>query len=159
MEGALDPSLRHFHFEIEPVVLVASTVAALGGIAAAAAIYYAQMPSSSMIRSRLGPLPRVVERLYFVNEIAETGMVRGVLQGAGRGAALIDKYLVDGAVNMAGYATRFAGDMLRRGQTGQVQANTSLMLVGVVAAASTLMALSGGLIERVSPGLLDRLMP
>ena len=159
MEGALDPSLRHFHFEIEPVVLVASTMAALGGIAAAAAIYYAQMPSSSMIRSRLGPLPRVVERLYFVNEIAETGMVRGVLQGAGRGAALIDKYLVDGAVNMAGYATRFAGDMLRRGQTGQVQANTSLMLIGVVAAASTLMALSGGLIERVSPGLLDRLMP
>ena len=159
MEGALDPSLRHFHFEIEPVVLVASTVAALGGIAAAAAIYYAQMPSSSMIRSRLGPLPRVVERLYFVNEIAETGMVRGVLLGAGRGAALIDKYVVDGAVNMAGYATRFAGDMLRRGQTGQVQANTSLMLIGVVAAASTLMALSGGLIERVSPGLLDRLMP
>ena len=159
MEGALDPSLRHFHFEIEPVVLVASTVAALGGIAAAAAIFYAQMPSSSMIRSRLGPLPRVVERLYFVNEIAETGMVRGVLLGAGRGAALIDKYVVDGAVNMAGYATRFAGDMLRRGQTGQVQANTSLMLIGVVAAASTLMALSGGLIERVSPGLLDRLMP
>ena len=159
VEGALDPSLRHFHFEVEPVVLVASTVASLGGIAVAAAIYYAQMPASSMIRSRLGPLPRVVERLYFVNEIAETGMVRGVLHGAGRGAALIDKYLVDGAVNMAGHATRFAGDILRRGQTGQVQANTSLMLIGVVAAASTLMALSGGLIERVSPGLLDRLMP
>ena len=159
MEGALDPSLRHFEFEIEPVVLVASTVAALGGIAAAAAIYYAQMPASSAIRSRLGPLPMVVERLYFVNEFAETGMVRGVLHGFGRGAALVDKYLVDGAVNGAAYATRIAGDILRRAQTGQVQANTSLMMVGVVAAAGTLLALSGGLIDRVSPGLVERLMP
>ena len=159
MEGALDPSLRHFEFEVEPVVLVASTVAALGGIAVAAAIYYAQMPASSVIRGRLGPLPMVVGRLYFVNEFAETGMVRGVLHGAGRGAALVDKYVVDGAVNGVAYATRIAGDILRRGQTGQVQANTSLMMVGVVAAAGTLLALSGGLVERVSPGLLDRLMP
>ncbi|TAJ19210.1 MAG: NADH-quinone oxidoreductase subunit L [Dehalococcoidia bacterium] len=159
MDGALDPSLRHFEFEFEPVVVVVSTLAALGGIAVAAAIYYAQMPASSVIRGRLGPLPRVVERLYFVNEFAETGMVRGVLLGAGRGAALVDKYVVDGAVNMAGYATRFAGDMLRRAQTGQVQANTSLMMVGIVAAAGTLLALSGGLIDRVSPGLVERLMP
>ncbi len=159
MEGALDPSLRHFEFEIEPVVLVASTVATLGGIAVAAAIYYAQMPASSAIRSRLGPLPMVVGRLYFVNEFAETGMVRGVLHGAGRGAALVDKYVVDGAVNGVAYATRIAGDILRRGQTGQVQANTSLMMVGVVAAAGTLLALSGGLIDRVSPGLVERLMP
>ncbi|MBM4410934.1 MAG: NADH-quinone oxidoreductase subunit L [Chloroflexi bacterium] len=159
MEGAIDPSLRHFEFQIEPVVLVASTVAALGGIAVAAAIYYARMPASSAIRSRLGPLPMVVERLYFVNEFAETGMVRGVLHGFGRGAALVDKYLVDGAVNGAAYATRIAGDILRRAQTGQVQANTSLMMVGVVAAAGTLLALSGGLIDRVSPGLVERLMP
>ena len=159
MEGALDPSLRHFEFEIEPVVLVASTVAALGGIAVAAAIYYAQMPASSAVRSRLWPLPMVVERLYFVNEFAETGMVRGLLLGVGRGAALVDKYVVDGAVNGVAYATRFVGDILRRGQTGQVQANTSLMMVGVVAAAGTLLALSGGLIDRVSPGLVERLMP
>ena len=159
MEGALDPSLRHFEFEIEPVVLVASTVAALGGIAVAAAIYYAQMPASSAVRSRLGPLPMIVERLYFVNEFAETGMVRGVLHGFGRGAALVDKYVVDGAVNGVAYATRLAGDILRRGQTGQVQANTSLMMVGIVAAAGTLLAFSGGLIDRVSPGLVERLMP
>ncbi|TAK78242.1 MAG: NADH-quinone oxidoreductase subunit L [Dehalococcoidia bacterium] len=159
MEGALDPSLRHFEFEMNPVVMVASTFAALGGIGAAAAIYFAQVPSSLAIRSRLGPLPMVVERLYFVNEFAETGMVRGVLHGFGRGAALVDRLVVDGAVNGVAYATRLAGDGLRRVQTGQVQANTSLMMVGAVAAAGALLALSGGLIDRVSPGLVERLMP
>ena len=57
VEGALDPAIRHFHHEMNIVVMAVSTVAALGGIAVAAAIYYAQRPQSSVVRGALGPLP------------------------------------------------------------------------------------------------------
>ncbi len=152
VEGALPEELRHFHFHAEIIVVATSTLAGLGGIAVAAAIYFAQRPSSSVIRGALGPLPRVVERLYYVNEIAEIGIVRGFLyNGVARGAALFDKYVVDMAVNMAGLATKIAGDVLRRSETGQLQAYTSVYVLGVVGAAGALLVLAGGLLDRLVP--------
>ena len=152
VEGALLPEMRHFHFHVESIVVASSTVAALAGIGVAAAIYYAGRPQSSAIRSKLGPLPRIAERLYYVNEIAEDGVVRGGLYGgAGRAAAAIDTYLVDGAVNGAARATRLVGEVFRRTITGQLQAYTSVMILGVVAAAGALLVLGGGLLDRVMP--------
>lgn len=152
VEGALPADLRHFHFHAEMIVIATSTLAALGGIGAAAAIYYAQSPRSSVIRGALGPIPRVVERLYYVNEIAEIGLVRGALyNGAARGAALIDKYVIDMAVNMVGTITKLVGDILRRSETGQVQSYTSVYILGVVGAGGALLVLAGGLLDRLMP--------
>ena len=151
VEGALAPELRHFEFEVNPVVLVASTVAALAGIGVAAAIYYAQRPQSSTIRSALGPIPGVVEHLYYVNEIAEDGVVRGLLLGIGKVAAAFDKYVVDGIVNGIGQATRLVGSGLRLTITGQQQAYSSLYVLGVVVAVGALFVLSGGILERLAP--------
>ncbi|MDA0270949.1 MAG: NADH-quinone oxidoreductase subunit L [Chloroflexi bacterium] len=152
VEGALPEAMRHFHFHANVVVVVTSTVAALGGIAVAAAIYYAGKPQSSVIRAKFGPLAPVVERLYYVNEVAEDGIVRGALyNGAARGAALFDKYVVDMAVNMVGTVTQFTGSILRRTITGQVQSYTSIFILGVVGAAGALLVLSGGLLDRLVP--------
>ena len=132
--------------------MTTSTLAALAGISVAAAIYYARRPESSAIRGALGPVPGVVERLYYVNEIAETGVIRGVLQaGLGRSAAAFDKYVVDGVVNGIGLATRFAGGILRISITGQLQAYTSVYLLGVLVAIGAIFVLSGGLLERLAP--------
>src|SRR5690606_2860750 len=81
VEGALLPEMRHFHFHADIVVVTASTLAALAGIGVAAAIYFAQRPRSEDIRSRMGPLPRITERLYYVNEFAEGFVVRLALFG------------------------------------------------------------------------------
>ncbi len=152
VEGALDPALREFTPETNPVVLVASTVAALGGIGVAAAIYYARQPRASVVRAALGPLPRIVERLYYVNEIAEDGLVRGVLyNGIGRASAAFDTYVVDGIVNGVGFATRLVGLGLGKAMTGQLQAYTSLYVLGVVVAAGAIFVLSGGALERLVP--------
>ncbi|MQC25465.1 MAG: NADH-quinone oxidoreductase subunit L [Chloroflexi bacterium] len=152
VEGALLPEMRHFHFHVEMIVVASSTVAALAGIGVAAAIYYAGRPNSADIRAKLGPLPRIVERLYYVNEVAEDGVVRGGLYGGvGRAAAAVDTYLVDGAVNGAARVMRLAGDIFRRTQTGQLQAYTSVFVLGVVAAAGALFVLGGGLLDRVMP--------
>jgi NADH-quinone oxidoreductase subunit L len=84
VEGALLADMRHFHFHLDGIVVATSTVAAFGGIGVAAAIYYAGKPESSVIRRALGPLPRIVERLYYVNEVAEDGIVRRGLYGGRR---------------------------------------------------------------------------
>ena len=152
VEGALDPALRHFEFEVNAVVLVSSTVAALGGIGVAGAIYFAQSPRSSVVRGALGPVPSVVEHLYYVNEIAEDGVVRGVLyRGLGRAAAAFDTYVVDGIVNGIGQTTRLVGLGLRQTITGQLQAYTSLYVLGVVVAIGAIFVLSGGVLERLMP--------
>jgi hypothetical protein len=58
---------------------------------------------------------------------------------------------VDGAVNGAARATRLVGEVFRRTITGQLQAYTSVMILGVVAAAGALLVLGGGLLDRVMP--------
>jgi len=133
-------------------VVTASTLAALGGIGAAAALYYYRRPDPTSIQYSLNPVHRLVSRLYYVNEAAEDGVVRGFLyNGVGRAAAAFDKYVVDAAVNGTATATRMAGDVFRRSETGQLQAYTSVFMVGVVVSAGALFLFAGGLLDRVMP--------
>ena len=144
VDGALPEAFHPFEFHVNAVVLVTSTAFALGGIALAAALYYAERPPASVVRARLGPLPRIVERKYYMDEIAEGGLVRGALhRGFGRALALFDTYVVDGAVTFVGFATRTGGDMLRRTEAGHLQAYTSAFLAGVVVLAGVLFIVSG----------------
>jgi len=152
VEGALPADMRHFHFHADIVVVTASTLAALGGIGAAAALYYYRKPDPTSIQYSLNPVHRLVSRLYYVNEAAEDGVVRGFLyNGVGRAAAAFDKYVVDAAVNGTATATRMAGDIFRRSETGQLQAYTSVFMVGVVVSAGALFLFAGGLLDRVMP--------
>ena len=97
--------------------------AAFSGIAFAFAVYYAHMPSAATLRARFGPLHRVVDRKYYMDEIAEGGLVRGFLyRGVARGLELIDTYVVDMAVNLLGWGMRFGSEIARRTTFGQQQA-------------------------------------
>ena len=149
VEGALPEALRHFEFEVEGIVLVVSTLAALAGIGVAAAIYYASNPPSERIRSALGPLPRIVERKYYLDFVAETVVVRWILNGVvGRLAQAFDTYVVDGVVNGVGRGVNDAGDRLRRTEAGQLQAYTSVFVLGLLVATVTIFVLSGDVLER-----------
>jgi len=149
VEGALPAEMRHFEFESDPVVLVSSTLAAFGGIGAAAAIYIYGMPSPARVRAAFGPLHTLVERKYYLDELAETVVVRGLLNGViGRAAYAFDRYVIDGAVNGAGWLASTAGDVVRRTQTGQMQASTSMLFAGVVVAAVLLFIFGGEVLER-----------
>ena len=149
VEGALPLDLRHFEAGIDALVLLTSTLFAVGGIGLAAAIYYRGRPAAERLRAGLAPLHRLVERKYFMDEIAEAVVVRGLLQGVvGRALEAFDTHVVDATVNGAGRATRLAGDALRRAETGQLQAYTSLFFAGVLVAAAVMFAISGNLLER-----------
>jgi NADH-quinone oxidoreductase subunit L len=149
VEGALPAEMRHFEFQSDPVVLVSSTLAAFGGIGAAAAIYIYGMPSPVRVRAAFGPLHTLVERKYYLDELAETVVVRGLLNGVvGRAAHAFDRYVIDGVVNGAGWLASTVGDAVRRTETGQVQAYTSMLFAGVVVAAVLLFIFSGEVLER-----------
>ena len=57
----------------------------------------------------------------------------GTKPGFGHGSNLIDKYIVDGAVNGLAYTAKSGSAILRRAQTGLVQNYALLMLFGVFA--------------------------
>ena len=149
VEASLPIEMRHFEFESDPVVLVSSTLAAFGGIGAAAAIYIYGRPKSSSVRAVFGPLHTLVERKYYIDELAEKTIVRGLLNGViGRAAYGLDRYVVDGAVNGMGWLSRTVGDAVRRTETGQVQAYTSMLFAGVVVVAVLLFIFTDEVLER-----------
>ena len=149
IEGALPAALREGHHEASSLVLVVSTVAALGGIATAVAIYAANMPSSERVRRLLGPLPMLAERKYFMDELAERFIAtRLVYGGIARVCEAFDTYVVDGVVNGIARVSRLAGETLRRTTWGQQQAYSSLLLAGVLVAVLAVFVLSGNVLER-----------
>ena len=150
VEGALPVDLRHFHAEIDPFVLAVSTLFALAGIGLAAALYFYRQPDASVIRERLGPVHTLVERKYFLDELAETVVVRWVLlRGVGGVLSAIDTHVIDRAVIGAATATRLAGDILRRAQSGQLQAYSSLFLIGVIVSGVVVVGLGAGQFDRL----------
>ena len=66
--------------------------------------------------------------------------------GIGRAAQLFDTYVVDGVVNGVGRGVRIGGDVMRRAETGQLQAYTALFLAGLLVAAGAVLVLSGSVL-------------
>jgi NADH-quinone oxidoreductase subunit L len=79
-----------------------------------------------------GPIARAS---YWVNQ----NVIDGVVNGAGRGAALVgrfaydtvDQKVVDGAMNGLAYETGAAGEELRKVQGGRVQRYALILFAGV----------------------------
>ena len=149
IEGSLPAELRHGKPQIEGIVVAASLVAALAGIGVAAAVYVYRKPASEDVAARLGPLPGVVEQKYYLDFLAETVVVRWILNaGLQRIAELFDRYIVDAIANGIGTGTRLAGDALRRSEAGYVQAYTSLFFIGVVIAVVAVAVLGTDVVGR-----------
>ena len=147
IEGTLVGEVHHV--EGSSVVIAASIIAALGGIGAAAAVYWARKPDPEQLGRLAGPAYTVMADKYYIDEIAEDGIVRGVLnRGVGRVSQLFDTYVVDGIVNGVALITYRIGDGLRRVESGQLQAYTSMSVLGVVIAIVAIFVFSGNVLER-----------
>ena len=143
VSGALPEALRH---EVEPVglVVVTSLGAALAGIGLATAIYWGGVPSPAMLLSRLAVPNRIITNKYYMDTIAEDGVIRmGLDRGLGRGLQLFDTWVVDGAVNGLAFAMRMGSEGLRRTVFGQPQAYTSMFLVGAITIVGAVLVLGG----------------
>ncbi|MCS7294581.1 MAG: NADH-quinone oxidoreductase subunit L, partial [Dehalococcoidia bacterium] len=132
VSGAL-PEAEHHAASFEWGIALSSSAVAVAGILLAWAVYHRRVIAASTLRSAFLPLAVVLEQKYFMDHLYEGLVVRRFFYGGVcRGFELFDRYVVDGAVNGVGSATRWAGDRLRLLQTGEAQAYGAAIVGGVV---------------------------
>jgi NADH-quinone oxidoreductase subunit L len=104
-----------------PAWLTALSLAlAAAGIGLAWAMYGARWLPIELVRRPLGAIDALARRRYFLDAIY-VGIYRGVMLGFSRLVGWVDRYLVDGLLNVFSAWSLRAGDVLRRIQTGQAQ--------------------------------------
>ena len=135
--GAL-PEATHatvHEFEFSWGIALGSTAVALAGIGGAWLFYGARVLSAERVRVALWPLHRLLERKYFLDELYEDVLVRGVLyRGAAATLSWFDTYVVDGVANGVAGTLRFSSASLRLLQTGQVQVYSMVAFIGLLIA-------------------------
>ncbi|MSQ06340.1 MAG: NADH-quinone oxidoreductase subunit L [Dehalococcoidia bacterium] len=135
---AVHPIVPKFSLE----VALASTAAALVGIGVAMLLYRSR--ASEAIRDpleRMGPVHRLLSQRYYVDALYEGILVRRVFYRAVAGALdWVDRFLVDGLVNLVGCSVRGVGRGAALFQNGQVQ------WYGVMIAIGSLLILAGYLV-------------
>ena len=116
-------------------IALASGVVGLAGLGVAWLVYGLRLVSAERVRFIAEPLPEILENKYYIDWLYEEFLLKRVLLGGTAWAlSLWDKYVIDGAVNGVGTATRWGAEQVRQAQAGQVQLYASAMLIGVVGA-------------------------
>jgi NADH-quinone oxidoreductase subunit L len=93
---------------------------ALAGLVLAWLVHQRRMISADALTRGLGPLPAWAARGYGLDALY-VALYGGVVLALGRLVGWIDRYVVDGVVNVASAVTLRAGADLRRIQTGRAQ--------------------------------------
>ncbi len=108
-------------------------IVALFGVFVAYAIYGAQWVSNEAIGRAFKPIRTLWYRKYYMDELYEDIIIRGVLmRGIFWLCAAFDTYVVDGIVNGSAGLAREVGGLFRKVQTGQLQEYGIAMGFGVV---------------------------
>ena len=112
---------------------VTSLIIALLGVGFAYAVYIRTRPSAESIGRKFSPLYTLFSRKYWMDELYERFfVVRVLVDGIFWGLHLFDTYIIDGVVNGIAGGTIGAGRVIRRAQTGRLQAYGLVMFVGIL---------------------------
>jgi len=157
-EAGQGEEAAHEPLGVEWALMLLSVLLAVTGIAYAWRNYVIRPEASEALATRFAGPHRVLLNKYYVDELYDATAVRGTL-GSGRGlwafdrrivdgavdgsgwftrlsawiSHMIDKYVVDGMVNLVGWSAGESSYGLRRVQTGLIQNYALLMLIGVFA--------------------------
>ena len=104
---------------------------AVGGIALAWLTYQARVVSAESLARAFAPIRRAALARFWLDDLFE-GLYRGVLLGLSAVVGWIDRYLVDGIVNVFSAWTLTWGDRLRRIQSGLPQDYVYGLAVGLL---------------------------
>lgn len=83
------------------------------------------------LKERAPGLVQLAERKYYIDELYEAVFVRG-LRGLSAGLIAFDKYVIGGAVKLAGITANAAGKLALRLQNGQVQTYSLAAVLGII---------------------------
>jgi NADH-quinone oxidoreductase subunit L len=124
-ETAAEPT---FHTEIA----VISTLAALLGIGLAAFMYLGGRREAETMAGALGPFYRLSRGKFFFDEIYGALLV-WPLRALAVLSYVVDRFLIDGLVNLCGKMPALIGYLLRSLQNGMVQWYALAMALGLIA--------------------------
>ena len=111
---------EHPEFEAVRWLTPAAIGVAVGGILLAWLTYQRRTISADTLASAFAPIRVAAIRKFWLDDIY-VALYRHVLLVFSRAIGWIDRYLVDGVLNVISAWTLDAGDRLRRMQTGKVQ--------------------------------------
>ena len=146
LAGALPLEMRHAlpEFNFNWGIALGSSALALAGIGSAWLFYGARVLSAERVRLTLQPIHTLLERKYFLDDLFEGVLVRGLLYRVGAGAlSLFDSLVVDRVPNEIARGLRLSSFGLRMLQTGQVQVYGAMAFAGLL--------LAGGLAFLLNP--------
>jgi len=145
--------LHHFH----NTAMILSLLIAGFGILLAFMIYQFKIISADKLASRLKPLHQFSYNKWYFDELYKATAIGGTLvlakalswfdtyivdgmvnlssyltRGFGFFVGLFDNYVIDGIVNLTANVTGYCGNMIRKLQTGSVQAYVAFALLGLL---------------------------
>jgi NADH-quinone oxidoreductase subunit L len=119
------------HLDITTAAI--STVVALSGIFLAWIVYGRKFLKAEKIASALGPLYRLLDHKFYIDEIY--GFVfNKIMLGVGIVFDWVDHYIVDGLFDGLGAATRATGRKLRLTQSGRLQGYALVIFAAIAIA-------------------------
>ncbi|MZP29117.1 NADH-quinone oxidoreductase subunit L [Heliobacterium undosum] len=142
---------EYHHPHADWSVMGGSVILAVAGIGLAWAIYGAKLIDNEKLASRAGILYTLSYRKFFIDEIYQA-INKTLVAGTARFLYWIDIHIVDGFIDGLADGTGWAGRVLRRVQTGQLQHYAMIFFFTVVLVAvimglmgnNSAMALIGG---------------
>jgi NADH-quinone oxidoreductase subunit L len=104
---------------------------AVGGIALAWLVYGLRVVSAEWLFRRFAPLSEAAAERFWLDDLFALVYRQGIL-GVSRIVGWVDRYVVDGVVNVLSAGTLTLGDRLRRLQSGQAQDYVYGIALGVL---------------------------
>jgi NADH-quinone oxidoreductase subunit L len=123
---------------LELALMVTSVLIALCGITLAYVFYIKNPGLPQRFVERFAGLYRWVHNKYFVDEFYDALFVRGMLKLGGFLLKVADGWIIEGAVNGTAAVVKWAGDKLRKVETGYVQEYAFGIIVGAIIVAGYL---------------------
>lgn len=112
-------------------IMAASILVAFAGAFLAYAMHLQDRSRAERVADALGPITRMLEAKYWVDEIYQAVIVNN-LKRAGEVFFLIDRFVIDGLVYLAGFIPQLSGFVLKlTTQRGYLQGYALSMLLGV----------------------------
>ncbi|MGE3611175.1 MAG: NADH-quinone oxidoreductase subunit L [Bacteriovoracaceae bacterium] len=115
----------------EGVVMVGSSLLAIASYALGVKLFKKAMFVTDLIGG-LAPVQKVLSNKYYVDELYALAIVTPIKKISHFSGSVLDKLVVDGAVNGLGKGIRKVGTELRSIQTGDLQTYGMMMLGGLV---------------------------
>lgn len=114
----------------EAVVMIGSSILAIASFTLGI-LAFRHKQSLSDYLSAIGPVQKVLEHKYYVDEFYAAAILRPIAKFSNWCADVMDKLAIDGAVNGIGNGAKKLGQRLRTVQDGDVQSYALVMAVGL----------------------------